>query len=109
MSIWLSWNRPIEKRARILAHDGKFVLVGYHPFFLMNGIPTHYHRSDGEAVAIESHVHLFSEHFYAGTEAGFVLNEFRECIIDEKWLLTRPKWREYLGWPVSFALVWSRV
>jgi SAM-dependent methyltransferase len=98
-----------KEAARLLAHDGKFIMVGYHPFFLMSGIPTHYHRSDGEAVAIESHVHLFSEHFHSGAEAGFVLTQFRECIIDEKWLLTKPKWRGYLGWPVSFALVWSRV
>ena len=101
--------RPVYcEAARLLSHQGNFVLAGYHPFFLMNGVPTHYHRSDGEAVTIESHVHLLSEHFQAGTEAGLVLVEFRECVIDEQWLLTKPKWREYLNWPVSFALVWRR-
>jgi hypothetical protein len=39
---------------------------------------------------------------------GLQLVEFRECVIDEKWLLAKPKWREYLNWPVSFALVWRR-
>jgi len=92
--------------ARLLRGQGKFVLVGYHPFFLMNGIPTHYHRIGGEAVTIESHVHLFSEHFEAGAQAGLRLVEFRERVIDERWLLEMPKWRKYLNWPVSFALVW---
>jgi SAM-dependent methyltransferase len=52
--------------ARLLSRGGNFVLVGYHPFFLMNGVPTHFHRRTGMAVAIESHVHLFSEHFPGG-------------------------------------------
>jgi len=94
--------------ARLLSAGGTFVLIGYHPFFLMNGVPTHFHRSNGEAVGIESHVHLHSEHFQAGTEAGLVLVEFRECVIDEQWLLSKPKWRKYQNWPVSFGLVWRR-
>lgn len=97
-----------REAARLLSYQGNFVLVGYHPFFLMNGVPTHFHRPDGEAVTIESHIHLFSEHFQAGAEAGLILVEFRECIIDEQWLLTKPKWQKYLNWPVSFALVWRR-
>jgi SAM-dependent methyltransferase len=101
--------KPVYREAaRLLYHRGNFVLVGYHPFFLMNGVPTHYHRPDGEAVTIESHIHLFSEHFQAGAEAGLILVEFRECVIDQRWLLTKPKWRDYLNWPVSFALVWKR-
>ena len=38
------------------------MIVGYHPFFLMIGIPTHFDRADGTPAAIESHVHLFSDH-----------------------------------------------
>jgi SAM-dependent methyltransferase len=101
--------RPVyQEVARLLAPGGSFVLLGYHPFFLMNGLPTHYHRANGEAVTIESHIHLFSEHFLAGTNAGLTLAEFRECIIDEQWLVLKPKWRPYLNWPVSFAMVWKR-
>jgi hypothetical protein len=94
--------------ARLLSAHGTFILIGYHPFFLMNGVPTHFHRAEGEAVAIESHVHLFSDHFQAGTEAGLLLIECRECLIDEHWLLAKPKWRKYLNWPVSFGIVWRR-
>jgi SAM-dependent methyltransferase len=97
-----------REAARILAPGGAFLLIGYHPFFLMNGLPTHFHRASGEAVTIESHVHLASDHFAAGVAAGLVLAEFRECVIDEAWLETKPKWRAYLNWPVSFALVWRR-
>jgi SAM-dependent methyltransferase len=100
---------PIYREvARLLRPGGSFVLVGYHPFFLMNGIPTHYNRLDGQAVTIQSYVHLFSEHHASGGDAGLSLVEFKECVIDEQWLLTKPKWRRYLYWPVSFALVWRR-
>jgi len=101
--------KPVYREAaRLLVHRGNFILVGYHPFFLMNGVPTHYHRPGGEAVTIDSHIHLFSEHFRAGAEAQLAMVDFRECVIDEQWLLSKPKWREYLNWPVSFALVWRR-
>jgi len=98
-----------REAARLLAPGGQFVLIGYHPFFLMRGMPTHYHRAMGnrEAITIRSYVHLFSEHFDAARTAGLGIAEFRECVIDEKWLVSKPKWREYLNWPVSFALVWS--
>jgi SAM-dependent methyltransferase len=97
-----------REAARLLAAEGRFLLLGYHPFFLMNGLPTHYHRTGGEAVTIRSYVHLFSEHFAAADASGLALLEFRECVIDEAWLETKPKWRQYLHWPVSFALVWRR-
>lgn len=100
---------PVYKEAaRLLVAEGQFVLVGYHPFFLMQGVPTHYHRGDGQAVTIESYVHLFSEHFDAARTADLAVGEFKERVIDEEWLATKPKWRTYLHWPVSFALVWRR-
>jgi len=102
---------PVYREAvRLLVAGGRFVLIGYHPFFLMRGMSTHYHRSttQHEAIAIQSYVHLFSEHFDAASKAGLVITEFRECVIDEKWLISKPKWRNYLNWPVSFALVWTR-
>jgi SAM-dependent methyltransferase len=95
-----------REAARLLVRGGAFMLLGYHPFFLMNGVPTHFHRRSGEAVTIQSYVHLFSEHYRAGQELGLSLVEFQECVIDENWLQTKPKWRPFLHWPVSFALVW---
>jgi len=101
--------KPVYQEARrLLAHDGSFILIGYHPFFLMNGTPTHYHRAGGEAVTISSYVHLFSDHYTAARNVGFSLGEFQERVVDEDWLLSKPKWRQYLHWPVSFAFVWYR-
>jgi SAM-dependent methyltransferase len=97
-----------REAARLLAPGGRFVLVGYHPFFLINGQATHFHRASGEAVAIKSYIHLFSDHHHAGQDAGLSLIELQECVIDEAWLATKPKWRPYLNWPVSFAMVWSK-
>lgn len=97
-----------REAARLLASDGRFLLIGYHPFFLMNGLITHFHRADGEAVTIQSYVHQLSDHFRAGREAGLRLANFDECVIDQEWLKTKPKWRPYLNWPVSFAMVWAR-
>jgi SAM-dependent methyltransferase len=100
---------PVYREAwRLLGAGGKFLIIGYHPFFLMNGMPTHFHRDGGEAITIESHVHLFADHFKVGCASGLTLIEAEECIVDEDWLATKPKWRKYLGWPVSFAYVWRK-
>lgn len=100
---------PVYREAsRLLVPGAMFVLIGYHPFFLMNGMPTHYHRAGGEAVTIQSYVHLFSEHFDAARAAGLAPADFKECVIDEEWLKAKPKWRPFLHWPVSFALTWRR-
>ena len=104
-STWLNSTGPIERRHACSRPGVLFVLIGYHPFFLMQGMPTHYHRAQGEAISIRSYVHLFSEHFQAAKKAGLSLVEVQECVIDEKWLATKPKWGDYLNWPVSFALV----
>jgi SAM-dependent methyltransferase len=73
---------PVYREAsRLLVAGGHFVLVGYHPFFLMRGIPTHYHRTapNREAVAIRSYVHLFSEHFHSASKAGLDILEFQDA------------------------------
>jgi SAM-dependent methyltransferase len=97
-----------REAARLCAPAGVFVLVGYHPHFLMNGIPTHFTGRDGEPFAIESHIHLFSEHVQAAHRAGWTLSEMDEGVIDDAWLAKKPKWERYRSHPVSFALVWRK-
>lgn len=93
--------------ARQLASEGRFVLVGYHPFFSMRtGMPTHFERADGQKVAIETYVHLLSDHVRAARAAGLALEELEEGLIDDEWMAVKPKWREHLGCPFSFAAVW---
>jgi SAM-dependent methyltransferase len=97
-----------RETARLAAPLGVFVIVGYHPYFLINGIPTHFERPDGEPVAIESHVHLFSEHVQAAHRAGWTLLEMDEGVVDDAWIAKKPKWERYRFHPVSFAMVWRK-
>ena len=92
--------------ARVTRPAGRFVLVGYHPYFLLAGIPTHFDRAPGKPVTIRSHVHLTSDHVKAAHAAGFALQEMEEGLVDEVWLAKKPKWAGYRGLPISFAMVW---
>jgi SAM-dependent methyltransferase len=103
--------RPLYAEAARIARGGAaFVLVGFHPFFIMaTGMPTHFKATDGEAKAIETHVHLFSDHVKAALAAGWQLGELREQVIDDRWVKTKPSWAVYRDVPISFACVWRRV
>jgi len=94
--------------ARLTRPGGLFVLVGYHPQFLMAGMPTHYDRQPGEPITIRSYVHLLSDHVKAARAAGWSLLEMDEGLIDEAWLQKKPKWEIYLGLPISFSMVWQK-
>jgi hypothetical protein len=91
--------------ARISQESAAYVLVGFHPFFIMaTGMPTHFK----EPVAIETHVHLLSDHVTAALAAGWRLAELREQVIDDRWVKTKPSWAAYRDVPISFAFVWRR-
>lgn len=94
--------------ARITKPQGHFVIVGFHPYFLLMGIPTHYDNVSGEPITIQSYVHLFSDHVKAAYAAGWTLVETDEGVIDEDWLAAKPKWEKYAGLPISFVMVWQR-
>jgi SAM-dependent methyltransferase len=99
--------RPLYREvARLTKPNGQFVLVGFHPYLLMAGMPTHFDRARGEPVTIRSYVHLLSDHVKAAQAAGWSLRELEEGLIDDAWVRKKPKWASYFGWPVSFALVW---
>jgi len=97
-----------SEAARITKKDGLFIIVGYHPHFLMNGLVTHFHREGGEAVAIKSYVHLLSDHIKAAFKARLSLLEMDEGIIDSDWLNKKPKWIKYKDRPISFIMVWKK-
>ena len=92
---------------RVSKPGGAFVIVGYHPYFLMAGVPTHFDRAPGESVTIRSYVHLFSDHAKAAHAAGFTLIELDEGLVDDARLAKKPQWKAYAGLPVSFVMVWS--
>jgi SAM-dependent methyltransferase len=96
-----------REAARLAAAGGRFVLVGFHPWFLMSGMPTHFDRAPGHPVAIESHVHLFADHVRAAHDAGWRLAELEEGVVDDDWIAAKPKWAERRDRPISFAFVWE--
>jgi SAM-dependent methyltransferase len=102
--------RPLYCEAWRLACLGGFlVLVGYHPHFIMvAGMPTHYNSGLGEPVAIETYIHLVSEHITAGLQAGWVLVEMKERVIDDAWLELKPKWERFRHHPISVAFTWRK-
>jgi SAM-dependent methyltransferase len=93
---------------RLAAPGGLFVLLGYHPWFLMNGMPTHFRDRSGQDLAIESHIHLFADHAAAALKTGWRLAELREALVDEAWIAAKPKWAAQQGRPISFGWVWRK-
>lgn len=97
-----------REAARLAGPGGLFVLLGYHPWFLMTGMAAHFEDGSGRTVAIESYVHLFSDHVAAAHAAGWRLQELKEGLVDEAWIGAKPKWAPYRDRPISFGFVWSR-
>ena len=93
---------------RITQKGGTFVIAGFHPQFLMAGMPTHFNSSSGDPLTIRSYVHLLSDHVKAARAAGWSLSEMDEGLVNEEWIQKKPKWRQYFGIPVSFVMVWRR-
>jgi SAM-dependent methyltransferase len=93
---------------RLLGRSGSFVVVGIHPFFVMSvGMPTHFDGADAEPVAIETHVHLLSEHVAAADDAGLAAREMHEALVDDAFVQRKPGWQPYRDWPFSYACVWA--
>jgi SAM-dependent methyltransferase len=92
---------------RLAKPGGAFVLIGYHPFMMLRGIPTHFTRLDGRVLAIEQYLHLASDHVNTGVAHGFALQQMEENFVDDAWVASHPKYAKYLGHPISFALRWS--
>ncbi len=97
-----------REAARLAQPGGLFVLLGYHPWFLMNGMPTHFDDPSGQSLAIESYVHLFSDHVGAAHAAGWTLAELNEALIDDAWIAAKPKWAPQRHRPISFGVVWRK-
>jgi SAM-dependent methyltransferase len=96
--------------ARLAKPGGRFVLVGFHPHFIIaSGMPTHFDDAEsGEPIAIETHVHLLSEHVATGRAAELDLVELHERVVDDEWVELKPKWERFRDNPISFAFVWVR-
>jgi SAM-dependent methyltransferase len=93
---------------RLLRPAGRFVIVGIHPFFLMAvGMPTHFDGPGGTPLAIETHVHLPSEHMAAAGAAGLAALELHEGLVGDPLIRSKPSWERHRDLPFSYAWVWS--
>jgi SAM-dependent methyltransferase len=100
---------PVYREAvRLTRTGGQFVVVGYHPHFMLLGIPPHFHPESGEPLAITSYLHYTSDHVHAAHEAGWSLIEMHERLIDKACIAAKPKWKKLLNHPISFAMVWHK-
>jgi SAM-dependent methyltransferase len=101
---------PLYREAwRLAAPGAAFVLVAFHPHFIMaSGMPTHFTSASGEPIAIATHVHLLSDQVSAGLGTGWTLAEMREAVVDDRWVALKPRWERLRNHPVSVALVWRR-
>lgn len=101
---------PLYREAfRLVRPNGLYVLVAYHPQFMMiTGMPTHYRSAAGEEIAITTHLHLISDHVRAALGAGWSLAEMHERLIDDEWIRLKPKWERYRHHPISAAFVWHK-
>jgi SAM-dependent methyltransferase len=100
---------PVYQEAyRLSTAHAKFVVVGMHPFFFMTGMPTHFKDTEGNPKAVETHIHLVSDHVRAALEAGWTLADMYEGVIDEEWVRVKPKWAHLTNHPVNFGYLWER-
>lgn len=105
----LSTLKPVyAEAARVATENAIFVVVGMHPFFFMTGMPTHFKNKDGSSTAIETHIHLVSDHVQAAFSAGWKLKEMHEGVIDDDWIAAKPKWEKFRSYPVNYGYVWER-
>lgn len=107
----LSELAPLYREAaRLAAPRALFVLVSFHPHFIIaSGMPTHFTAASGNPVAIDTHVHLISEHVTAALAAGWALTEMAERVVDAGWIALKPTWERFRGHPVSAGFVWQAV
>lgn len=93
-----------QEAARLVRPQGYLVLLGYHPFFQLSGIPTTFEQPTGELITIEGYVHLFSEHVQAASACGWLLRELYERLIDEAWIAQRPRAAQGLARQLRLSL-----
>ncbi|MEM6255581.1 MAG: class I SAM-dependent methyltransferase [Cyanobacteria bacterium P01_D01_bin.156] len=97
-----------QEAAHLLGNQGICIVVDYHPFFLLNGIPTHFESISGESIAIDNSVHLHSDHIQNAHQVKFKLLEMHERLVDVEWIQQQPTMVKYQHQPISFCMVWQK-
>jgi len=90
---------------RLVRDEGWLCIVDFHPFFLFQGIPSHFsHPDTGEHIAVHNFIHGLGDHFGAARRAGFEVVELEERYVTDEWAEAKPAYDKFLGWPVTFMM-----
>lgn len=93
---------------KLLNKKSWLIIIDFHPFFLLNGIPTtFYDVSKNEEYAIKNYIHSLSDYFNYGKENNFLLVDFKERFVNNNWLKKEPHLSKYKGMPFSFIMIFS--
>lgn len=100
---------PVFKETyRICRSGGYFVAIGFHPYFQIMGVPTHFKDETGQNLSIKSYVHNLSDFFRFGKENGWDLIEFKEQCVDKILVNIKSSYEKHLHKPFCFAMVWKK-
>lgn len=91
---------------RLLRPGGWLAVVDFHPFFLMQGIPTHF-RDGEQHLAVENHVHALRDFFQLAVARGFEVLHFDERFVTDEWAAAVPGYTKHIGFPVSHLWVYG--
>ena len=92
---------PIAELARVVVPGGAIVVSVFHPFFVLRGIPAHFKHVDAVEYEMPSHVHLVSDYVRAVKQAGLVLDDMVEPIVDDEIVRALPNFQKHRGHPLA--------
>lgn len=95
-----------QKISILTKNGGFYCLIDYHPFFLFNGIPSHFRNEENnEEYAIENYIHTLSDHFNYSQKNNLKLIEFYERFVTDEFIENHKPMDKYKGMPVSFLML----
>ncbi len=92
---------------RLLRPGGWLAIVDFHPFFMMQGIPTHF-RDGEQQIAVVNHVHALRDFFQLAVMHGFDVKHFDERFVTDEWASAVPGYTKHIGLPVAHLWVYEK-
>ena len=93
---------------RLVRPGGWLAIVDFHPFFMMQGIPTHF-RDGEQQVAVVNHVHALRDFFQLAVARGFEVKHFDERFVTDEWASAVPGYTKHVGLPVAHLWVYEKL
>ncbi len=92
---------------RLVRPGGWLAIVDFHPFFMMQGIPTHFKAGESQ-IAVVNHVHALRDFFQLAASHSFDVTHFDERFVTDEWALAAPSYTKHVGLPVAHLWVYER-